>query len=199
MSDLDREVSAVRRSAGVFLVLTIGAVILVGFAAPSRAEAHGSSGAIQLVDSGVSGELQLFIQVCVAYADEHEADPAAVTVSAQGPELMEVAAQTMEVDSDEGLRSATLEFPGAGSWTVVVESADPPASLAVPVTIGGSEAISPAQSVAIGASTGFACRAPGSDAPTWLIAVGATLAAVVVLGALFLRLGRSGSGAEGAG
>ncbi|MBL8778323.1 MAG: hypothetical protein JNK12_20460 [Acidimicrobiales bacterium] len=198
MSDLDREVSGVRRLAGVCLVLTVGAVTLVGLVAPSRAEAHGSSGAIQLVDSSVSGDLQLFIQVCVAYADEHEADPAAVTVSAQGPDLMEVAVQTMDVDSDEGLRSANLEFPAAGSWTVVVESSDPPASLAVPVTIGVGEAVSPAQSVAIGASTGLACRAPGSDAPTWLIAVGATLAAVLVFGALYLRLGRSGSGAEGA-
>lgn len=191
-----QSMSAVRATCRAALAIIVGAVALVAVMVPARVEAHGSSGAIQLVDSSVSGERQLFIQVCVAYADEHEANPAEVTVSAQGPDLMEVARQTMAVDSDEGLRSATLEFPGTGSWTVVVESVDPPGSLAVPVTIGDGEAISPAQSVAVGGSSGLACRAPGSDPPTWLIAGGATLAAVVVFGALYVRLGRAGAAAE---
>lgn len=177
--------------------LLVAAVGVLALTAPTRAEAHGTSGAIQLVESRASGELELSIQVCIAYADDHQADPADVSVRAQGPEALEVAAKPMEVDSAEGLRSGTLVFPEPGSWTVIVESTNPPASLAVPVTIGVGDPISVAQVASIGGSAGAACLPPSSDAPTWLVFAGSSVAAIVVFGGLLLLMRRGGPAANG--
>ena len=167
----------------------IGLVLIAGGVSP--AGAHGG-GAIELLDARPSGPLQIDLEVCVAYADEHQSgDRGEVTVRAEGPESAEVAAAPMTAEGSDGLHVATVEFPDAGSWTVVVESTNPDASLSVPVEVGADDRAAPGVASG-GEDVGAACEEEPNESPTWIVAVLGGLAAVAVFGGLLWLMRRGG-------
>ena len=167
---------------------------LVGLVGPGAlpAAAHGGAGAISLIDTRPTGERSVAVEVCVTYTlDRDQADSARVTVRAEGPGDAGVATRDMDVGDQPGLRNATLDFPRPGSWTVIVESAFPPAQLVVPITVGGGgDRASPAATAPGPANVAAACEPAGREAPTWLVAGGASAAAVIGFGGLLFLLRR---------
>jgi hypothetical protein len=171
-------------------VLAAGGTVVALMAAGAPAGAHGS-GAIELLDATPSGPLEVRIEVCVAYADRHQAgERSEVTVRAQGPDTADVPAEPMTAEGSTGLYRATVEFPDEGSWTVIVESTDPEAVLSVPVTVGADDRASPAVTSG-GAALGAACEEEPEELPTWLIVVGGVVGATVLFGALLWLMRRS--------
>ena len=158
------------------------------------ASAHGGAGAISLVDVRPTGDDTVALEVCVTFTlDRDQAETARVTVRAEGPDNAEVDAARMDVGDQPGLRTAELALPRDGSWIVVVESTFPPAELAVPVTVGGADRSSIADTVLDPTQTAASCQAESSEPPTWLVAGLGSAAAVAVFGGLLLVLRRATS------
>lgn len=191
---MSRRTGGPRRTA-VGTSLMVGALVVVGFLSGPGvlpAAAHSGPGAISLVDIQPTGDDTVALEVCVTFTlDRDQADTARVTVQAQGPDDAEVDETTMEVGDQPGLRTAAMQFPTTGSWIVVVESTFPPAQLSIPVTIGGEDRSSVADTVLDPSQTAASCKAEGSEAPTWLVAGVGSAAAVAVFGGLLLLLRRA--------
>ncbi len=169
--------------------LAVGA--LLGPAA-LPASAHGGGGAISLVNIEPTGTDTVALEVCVTFTlDRDQADTARVTVRAQGPEDAEVPAARMEVGDQPGLRTAEVEFPSRGSWTILVESTFPPAQLSVPVTVGGDVRASPAATALDPNQPAASCQPPSGDTPAWLVAGLGSALAIAVFGGLLLLLRRA--------
>lgn len=160
------------------------------FAAP--AAAHGGAGAISLVEVRPTGDDTVVLKVCVTFTlDRDQAETARVSLRADGPDGSEVREARMEVGDQPGLRTGEIELPTDGSWLLTVESTFPPAQLAVPVTMGGDDRSSVANTVLDPSQTAASCKAEPSDTPAWLVAGLGSAAAIVVFGGLLLLLRRA--------
>lgn len=98
-----------------------GAALALALAIP--AGAHGGDGALA-VQATPHGLTLDYVTRLTFVGDGDPADEATVTVSATGP--APVASVTLAPQGD-GNYTGSLTLPGAGTWTVVLESTNPPA------------------------------------------------------------------------
>lgn len=189
-----RRVVAPARAAGRLLLATFVAVVVALSAGPAvAAPAHGGGGQITLVKAEATSADTVAVEVCVTFTlDRDQADTARVTMGASGPGDEVVDARPMEVGDQPGLRTGEVTFPSEGSWTIQVQSTFPPATLAVPVTIGGDLPLDAGVGAPPTSATVAASCAPADDAlPSWLVAGLGTSAAVILFGGLLLLLRRA--------
>lgn len=190
-----------RVTAAVLGALLVAGSLFAATAPVGAAPAHGGGGQITLLRAEATGPDTVAVEVCVTFLlDRDQADSARVTLSATGPGDLEVAAVTMDVGDQPGLRAGELTFPDDGSWTMQVTSTFPPAQLAVPVTVDGARAEAGSTPGPVGGAIAATCEPEGGPGlPTWLVAGLGTAGAVAVFGGLLLLLRRATAGDEAPG
>lgn len=199
------------RPRGPALLATIAAALLTCVLALSgTAAAHSDDGELELTRFEQVDDTTVEVEVGVVYTDEHLAEDAAVTAtltSADGATVGPVElARTGETTS---LYGATVEVPGAGSWTVLASSTNPtgsvegslvvapPAPTTTSPTATSQDATSTTEPSDVATEQAAATQAAGDDdgsGPSAALVVGACVVlAVIVIGGAVLVARRRGA------